>query len=202
MSRSEIWHNGPIKFVDTTPFKKAPPYTIGFSNASISNIWAVGYLNALQHAAEQHKDLIKQVIITDANDNPTKQVSDIQDLLQRNVDILIVRPSTEAVDAAVVRAVKKGVPVVLGDRRTPSDSYTSFVTADDWAMGRSMAIWIAEKLHGKGNVVLLSGIAGASPAELRAAAAMEVFKQFPTSRFSTASSPTGARRRARRSWPR
>jgi ribose transport system substrate-binding protein len=72
----------------------------------------------LQHAAEQHKDLIKQVIITDANDNPTKQVSDIQDLLQRNVDILIVRPSTEAVDAAVVRAIKKGVPVVLGDRRT------------------------------------------------------------------------------------
>ena len=179
VSRSEIWHNGPIKFVDTTPFKKAPPYTIGFSNASISNIWAVGYLHAMQHAAEQHKDLIKQVIITDANDNPTKQVSDIQDLLQRNVDILIVRPSTEAVDAAVVRAVKKGVPVVLGDRRTPSDSYTSFVTADDWAMGRSMAIWIAEKLHGKGNVVLLSGIAGASPAELRAAAAMEAFKQYP-----------------------
>jgi ribose transport system substrate-binding protein len=46
-------------------------------------------------------------------------------------------------------------------------------------MGRSMAIWIAEKLHGKGNVVLLSGIAGASPAELRAAAAMEAFKQYP-----------------------
>ena len=36
VSRSEIWHNGPIKFVDTMPFKKAPPYTIGFSNASIS----------------------------------------------------------------------------------------------------------------------------------------------------------------------
>ena len=106
---------------DTTPFKKPRRYTIGFSNASISNIWAVGYLHALEHAAEQHEDLIKQVIITDANDNPTKQVSDIQDLLQRNVDILIVRPSTEAVDAAVVRAVKKGVPVVLGDverRRT------------------------------------------------------------------------------------
>jgi ribose transport system substrate-binding protein len=81
VSRSAIWHNGPIKFVDTTPFKKPPPYTIGFSNASISNIWAVGYLHALQHAAEQQKDLIKQVIITDANDNPTKQVSDIQDLL-------------------------------------------------------------------------------------------------------------------------
>ena len=57
VSRSEIWHNGPIKFVDTTPFKKAPPYTIGFSNASISNIWAVGYLHALQHGPNSTKTL-------------------------------------------------------------------------------------------------------------------------------------------------
>jgi ribose transport system substrate-binding protein len=116
VSRSDIWHNGPIKFVDTTPFKKPLPYTIGFSNASISNLWAVGYLDALRHLAEQHKDLLKQLIITDANDNSTKQVSDIPDLLQRNVGILIVRPSTEAVDAAVVRAVKKGV--IAGRRQT------------------------------------------------------------------------------------
>ena len=34
VSRSEIWHNGPIKFVDTTPFKKVPPYTIGFSTSA------------------------------------------------------------------------------------------------------------------------------------------------------------------------
>src|SRR5882672_7938501 len=47
------------------------------------------------------------------------------------------------------------------------------------AMGRNMAQWIVEKLGGKGNVVLLSGIAGASPAELRAKATMEVFKSYP-----------------------
>ncbi|MBX3568377.1 MAG: substrate-binding domain-containing protein [Rhizobiaceae bacterium] len=178
-SRSYLWHNGPVAFTDTSAFKKEGPYTIGFSNASISNIWAVGFLHALEHSAEKHKDKIKKLIITDANDNPTKQVSDIQDLIQRNVDLLIIRPSTEAVDAAVVRAIKQGIPVVLADRRTATDDYTSFVTADDWGMGRSMALWMVEKLGGKGNVVLLSGIAGASPAELRAQAAMEVFNQYP-----------------------
>jgi ribose transport system substrate-binding protein len=178
-SKSYLWHNGPVDFVDTSKFKKAPPYVIGFSNASISNLWAVGYLHALEYAAEKNKGLIKQLIITDANDNPTKQVADIQDLVQRGVDILIVRPATEAVDAAVVRASKAGIPVVLGDRRVPTDNFVSFVNADDWAMGRNMAQWIVEKLGGKGNVVLLSGIAGASPAELRAKAAMEVFKSYP-----------------------
>lgn len=178
-SKSYLWHNGPADIVDTSKFKKEPPYTIGFSNASISNIWAVGYLNALEHAAEKNKSLIKELIITDANDNPTKQVADIQDLIQRGVDILIVRPATEAVDSAVVRATKAGIPVVLGDRRVPSEDFVSFVTADDWAMGRNMAQWMVEKLGGKGNVVLLSGIAGASPAELRAKAAMEVFNSYP-----------------------
>ena len=78
-------------------------------------------------------------IVTDANDNPTKQVADIQDLVQRGVDILIVRPATEAVDAAVNRAAKAGIPVILGDRRTPSDDYVSYLTVDDWAQGRNMA---------------------------------------------------------------
>lgn len=179
VSKSFLWNNGPITFVDTTKFKKAPPYTIGFSNASVSNLWAVGYLHSLQLAAEKNKGMIKKLIVTDANDNPTKQIADIQDLMQRGVDILIVRPATEAVDAAVNRAAKQGIPVVLGDRRTPSDNYVSYITVDDWAQGRNMAQWIVEKLNGKGNVVLLAGMAGASVAEARIKAANEVFKQYP-----------------------
>ena len=126
VSKSFLWNNGPITFVDTTKFKKAPPYAIGFSNASVSNLWALGYLHSLELAAEKNKGMIKKLIVTDANDNPTKQVADIQDLMQRGVDILIVRPATEAVDAAVNRAAKQGIPVILGDRRTPSDNYVSY----------------------------------------------------------------------------
>jgi len=36
-SKSYLWHNGPVDFVDTSKFKKDPPYVIGFSNASISS---------------------------------------------------------------------------------------------------------------------------------------------------------------------
>jgi ribose transport system substrate-binding protein len=179
VSKSFLWNNGPIAFVDTTKFKKPPPYTIGFSNASVSNLWALGYLHAMERAAEKNKGMIKKLIVTDANDNPTKQVADIQDLMQRGVDILIVRPATESVDAAVNRAAKQGIPVILGDRRTPSDNYVSYLTVDDWAQGRNMAQWMVEKLNGKGNVVLLAGMAGASPAEARIKAANEVFKQYP-----------------------
>ncbi len=157
-----------------------PPWTIAVSNASISNVWAVGWLHSLQYVAAQHKDVIKQLIVTDANDDSNKQVADIQDLLQRKPDLLIVRPATaQALDPAVTRAMKSGVPVVLSDRSITSDNYLSLINADDWSLGRHMAQWIAETLKGKGNIVMIAGIAGASPAENRIKAAHEVFDTYP-----------------------
>jgi ribose transport system substrate-binding protein len=178
--RTFLWASQPIQFSDNTKYKKEAPWTIAVSNASISNVWAVGWLHSLQHVAAQHKDVIKQLIITDANDDPNKQVADIQDLLQRKPDILIVRPATEqALDPVVTRAMKADVPVVLSDRSVTSDNYISLVNSDDWSLGRTMAQWIAETLKGKGNIVMIAGIAGASPAENRIKAAREVFDTYP-----------------------
>jgi ribose transport system substrate-binding protein len=178
--RTLLWASRDLEYVDTTKYKKDGPYVIGFSNASISNIWRVGLLHAIQNAAAKNKDKIKQLIITDANDDPAKQVSDTQDLLQRGVDILIVSPATaDALDPVVQQAMDSGVPVVLVDRRVSSDNYVSFVTASDQALGRTMAQWMAERMGGKGNIIMIGGIAGASPAELRIAAAKQVFAEFP-----------------------
>jgi ribose transport system substrate-binding protein len=177
--RTFLWNPGPIEFTDTTKYKKPGPWVIGFSNASISNAWAVANLHSVQYAASQHKDLIKQLIITDANDDPNKQASDIQDLIQRKPDLLIIRPATTALDPAVARAMKSGIPVVLNDREVSSQNFVSLVNADDWSLGRVQAQWMAESLNFKGNVVMIAGIAGASPAENRIKAAKEVFNQYP-----------------------
>ena len=128
----------------------------------------------------QHKDVIKQLIVTDANNNPSKQVSDVEDLLQRGVDILLISASkAEALDPVVTRAMKSGVPVIMVDRRVTSDNFVSFVTASDQVTGRLFAQWLVEKLHGKGNIIMLPGQAGASPAEIRIAAAKSIFNQYP-----------------------
>jgi ribose transport system substrate-binding protein len=178
--RTFLWNSGPIQFTETAKYKKNPPWTIAVANASISNVWAVGWLHSLQYIAAQRKDVIKQLIVTDANDDANKQVADIQDLLQRKPDLLLVRPATaQALDPAVTRAMKSGVPVVLSDRSITSDNYLSLVNADDWSLGRNMAQWIAETLKGKGNIVMIAGIAGASPAENRIKAAHEVFDTYP-----------------------
>jgi len=178
--RALLWSTQDLEYVDTTKYKKDGPYVIGFSNASISNIWRVGLLHSIQQAAADNKDKIKQLLITDANDDPANQVADVQDLLQRGVDLLIVSAATaQALDPVVQQAMNQGVPVVLVDRRVSSENFVSFVTASDLVTGRLMAQWMVEKLGGKGSIVMIAGIAGASPAELRIAAAKKVFAQYP-----------------------
>lgn len=179
-SRTMLWSTVPIEMVDTSTYKKDGPFVIGFSNASISNSWRVGMLHSIQQAAADNADQIKQLIITDANDDPAKQVADVQDLISRGVDLLIVSAATaEALDAIVTRAYEEGIPVVLVDRRVTSENFTTFITASDWVYGHMSAQWMVEKLGGKGNIVMLPGMAGVSVAETRITAAKQVFANYP-----------------------
>ena len=169
-----------VCFKETAKFKKAGPYTIGFANAGLGDSWRVVALDSMKKAAGEHKDAIKHLIITDAGHDDAKQIADIQDLVSRGVDLLIVSANTEkAIDPAVTRAMKQGIPVVMVDRRISSDNFVTFVTASDQLEGRLWAQWIAEKLHGKGNIIILGGQAGSSPNEARVRAGMQVFEQYP-----------------------
>lgn len=179
--RTFLWNPGSVEIFDASAYAKQGPYTIGFSNASISNPWRVAMLHGIEATAERHADQLKHFIITDAGDDPSKQAADIQNLIAQGVDILLVSPATaEALQPVIQRATRQGIPVVLVDRNVPDPkSYITFVTASDQALGRISAQWLAEKLNFEGNVVMLGGLAGASPAEARIAAAMEVFNQYP-----------------------
>lgn len=169
-----------VCFRDTSQYKKDGPYTIGFSNAGLGDSWRVVALHSMQKAAAENKDKIAHLLITDAGHDDSKQVADIQDLVSRGVDLLIVSANTaQALDPAVTRVMESGIPVVMVDRRIESDNFVTFVTASDAITGRLFAQWIVEKLDGKGNVIMLGGQAGSSPSEIRMKTAMQVFNQYP-----------------------
>src|SRR5215204_3264874 len=96
--------------VDTSKFKKAGPYAIGVAAGYMSNSWVVFCLQHIRWEASLHKD-VKDVIVTDAAFNPTKQVSDIEDLIAKNVSLIIYWPVDEkAIQPALEKAVAKGIP--------------------------------------------------------------------------------------------
>lgn len=169
-----------VCFKDTKQYKKDPPYVIGYSNAGLGDSWRVVNLHVIQKTATENKDKISKLLFTDANHDDAKQVADIQDLVSRGVDILIVSANTQqALDRVVTRVMRQGIPVVMMDRRIASDNFVTFVTGCDAMMGRLWAQWIVEKLNFKGNVIMLGGQAGSSVSENRERTALQVFNQYP-----------------------
>ena len=170
------------RMIDTSKYKKPAPWTIGFSNASLSNSWRVSFVAHLRYGIEELKKqgLVKNYYETNANDDPVKQIADIEDLVTKDVDLLIVSAATaEALTPAVEKVMDQGIPVITVDRNISSDKYVTFVEASSTEMGKLQAQWLAAELQRKGNVVCLPGLAGATPAEDRLAAAKKVFSQFP-----------------------
>jgi ribose transport system substrate-binding protein len=162
--------------VQTTKYKKNPPWTIGYADASMSNSWRVFAWQYLQYGAAKYP---VKIIHTNANDSIPKQISDIENLLARNVDCMIVSATSDhALNPAITVASKK-VPVVIQERSVTTPNYTSFASLDAVKMGQLQAQAVANALHGTGNVVILEGVAGSGPVVQSLQGMRSVLKKYP-----------------------
>lgn len=169
--------------IETSQFAMDPPYTICFSNASVANAWRVAMVQNFEYGIQEAQDagLVGDYQYTDANDDPNKQIGDIEDLLTKGCDVLIISAAAQdVVDPGAKQAMEQGVPVITLDRDVSSPSNrVAYVDGDSCFMGTEQAKWLAEELNGEGDIVLLSGLAGASPAEERLDCARAVFADYP-----------------------
>ena len=188
--------------IDTTAFAKEPPYDICFSNASVANAWRVAMVQNFEYGIDEAKaaGLVGNYRYADANDDPAKQIADIEDLLTKGCSVLVISAAAQdVVDPGAKKAMEMGVPVITLDRDVQSPANrVSYTDGDSCAMGRTQAEWLVKELDGKGDILLLSGMAGASPAEERLRCAREVFAQYPDikelAQAYTDWSPTGGQK--------
>jgi ribose transport system substrate-binding protein len=175
-----MWMNNyTLNWVDTAKYKKAPPYKIGFSNCSTTNSWAAVFWETAKWEAQKHPE-ISQLYTTDAGDNSAKQLSDIEDLITKGVDLLIVRPCTlDTGVPAIEKAMKAGIPVVISNRSTSTDQYLSQQSTSKVDMGRNLAQWLADKIGGKGKIVAIEGPAGSGPQAEMWQGSEEVLAKYP-----------------------
>jgi ribose transport system substrate-binding protein len=135
---------------------KAGPYKIGASFQEINNPYFVTMKDALQQAANS---MGSELLVTDARHDVSKQLSDIEDMLQKGIDILIINPTDSVgVQSAVKQAHDKGVVVVAVDAQAdgPLDS---FVGSKNFDAGVQACEYLAKSIGGKGDVGILDGIA-------------------------------------------
>ena len=108
------------------------------------------------------------VEIRSAHDDNQKQIADIEYFMDEGADLIVVAPNeAEAIAPVIEKAYDRGIPVVLVDRKIDSDHYTAYIGADNYDMGHQIGTYIANRLHGKGNIVELTGLKGSTPARDR-----------------------------------
>ncbi|WP_461031314.1 substrate-binding domain-containing protein [Streptomyces mayteni] len=143
------------------------PVSIGFSQATQQSPFYVQLREGAEAAAE---DAGADLYFADAGGDVTKQNNDIQDLITRGVDVLLVNPvDPQGAQPGLAAARAAGIEVVTLDRPVPEGA-ASHVGRDNVAMGRLVGERVAAELGDDGGkVVEIRGDAGGAVARDRSA---------------------------------
>lgn len=140
---------------------------IGFSISTLNNPF---FVTLNDGAKEKAAELGAELTIIDAQDNAAKQASDVEDLIQQGVDLIMINPTdSEAVASAVEAANLAGIPVITVDRNAEGGEVLAHIASDNVAGGELAAEYLVELVGKDAKVAELEGISGSSAARDRGA---------------------------------
>lgn len=176
--RPEEWER--MLWFDCTKFKKDPPWKIANLSQGPTNAWALELDGHSEYAVkEKYKGLFSDYWLADGQGNAAVQVAAMESLLAQKPDVIISCPLGAALKGPLERAWDAGIPIIQMQMPYLTDKFVSYINGDNYTNGFTLAKWLAEKLGGKGKVVLSSGIAGVDTAEQRLRGAKDAFAKYP-----------------------
>ena len=127
---------------------------------------------------DQAKKMGIEAYVLSADDKLDKQISDVEDLIQKKINVLLINATQAGAQAVIEKAAKANIKVITLQRQIPSPAVSSHIGTDNVVIGSLGAEWIASQLGGKGNGVVLEGIPGAASSEDRKKGAAKVFPKY------------------------
>lgn len=150
---------------------------IGLSMNTQNNPFFVDVKDGAVKAAEENG---VELIVTDAQDDPSKQLTDVENLVQKKPDLIIIDPAdSDAIVAAIETANEKNVPVITIDRAANDGEVVSHIGFDAIHSGNIAGDYLAKALNGKGKVVEIMGIMGTNVAQNRSKGFNEAVAKNP-----------------------
>ncbi len=162
-------------------------FVVGFSQMGHDSPWRMAQTASLREEAQKRG---YELVVTDAQDQTAKQVSDVEDLIARRVDVILLAPREyEGLAPALQAAKEAGIPVILVDREaegTPGEDFVTFLGSNFVEQGRRAAEWLVQETGGQAGIVELTGTPGSSVAADRSRGFREVIAQHPGMRILAA----------------
>ncbi|RMQ42636.1 Sugar ABC transporter periplasmic sugar-binding protein [Pseudomonas cichorii] len=155
---------------------------IGVAMSQFDDTWLTYLRDDMSAKAKSMPDGVSLQFV-DARADVNKQIDQVQELIGKKVDALIVNPVDTAATARITKsATAAGIPLVYVNRR-PDDPKlpegVATVTSDDIEAGRLQMQYIAEKMGGKGNVMILLGDLANNSTQNRTKGVKEVLSKYP-----------------------
>lgn len=157
------------------------PFTIGISNPFISSEYRTQMIQELIDVNKEYMDqgITTELVIESADTDVPGQIQQLQNLISRDVDAILVNPGdVNALNATLTEAVNKGIIVISVDQELSTQGvYNVGIDQKEWA--KTSAQWLADKLGGQGNIVLIEGIPGHPANVARMEGVEEVLAEYP-----------------------
>ncbi|TMI83757.1 MAG: ribose ABC transporter substrate-binding protein RbsB [Bacillati bacterium ANGP1] len=151
--------------------------TVGLAISTLNNPFFVDLRDGAQAAAAKAGIAL---VVLDAQNDPARQASSVEDLIAKKVGAVIINPTDSDAIVPIVKKLNAAkIPVITVDRAANGGTVAAHIASDNVAGGRMAAAYVARRLKGKGNVVMLEGIAGSSAARDRGKGFREGLQKFP-----------------------
>lgn len=140
---------------------------IGLIVSTLNNPFFVDLKSGIEDEAEK---LGYDIVVLDSQNDPAKEVSNMEDISVKNVDLVLLNPvDSDSAIASVMIANNLDLPVITVDRASNGGKVVSHVASDNVEGGKMAAKYLVDKLKNKGDIVELEGIAGSSATRDRGA---------------------------------
>ena len=154
------------------------PIKIGLT-MKFDDLWLTTLRDAMTTYAQSQPGV--ELIAVDSKEDVATQLGQVENFVAQGVDAIIIIPAnTDAADPMTKAAQDAGIPLVYVNR-IPSNlpEGVAYVGSDSIQAGIMQAEWLAEKLGGKGNVVIMNGDLAQEAAQKRTEGEKQVFAKFP-----------------------
>ncbi|MGO3499117.1 D-ribose ABC transporter substrate-binding protein [Leuconostoc falkenbergense] len=167
--------SGRAVFLISNPFqtntvlqhKKPSELKIGVSLSTLNNPF---FISIKQGVTETAKKSGSKVQVYDGQNSTNKQSNDVEDLIHKKVDVLIINPvDSSAITPEVKSANEAGIPVITIDRSSDGGKVLSLVASDSKEGGKMAADFMIKTLGEKAKIAELQGTPGASATRERGA---------------------------------
>ncbi len=156
-------------------------FTIGISNPFISSEYRTQMIQELKDVNPEYMQagITNDLVIESADTDVAGQIQQLQNLISKNVDAILVNPGdVNGLNATLEEAVKKGIIVISVDQALDAPGVYN-VGIDQTLWAKTSADWLAKKLGGKGNIVEIEGVPGHPANIARMDGVDQVLKGYP-----------------------